>query len=103
MAEITDLVADLRAEGAELDALVAPLDAADWALPTPAQGWTIAHQIAHLAWTDRCAVLAATDEAAFAELVTASWTDPTGFVDAAAEEGAAAAPAQILADWRAGR
>lgn len=103
MADITDLVADLRAEGAALDGLVAPLAAQDWARGTPAEGWTIAHQIAHLAWTDHCSVLAATDEAAFTEVVTEAWSDPTGFVDRAAEEGAAAPPEQILADWRAGR
>ena len=32
--------------------------------PTPAEGWTVAHQIAHLAWTDEQALLAATDPAA---------------------------------------
>ena len=42
------IVADLRAESDDLDALVAPLPAAAWADPTPAAGWTIAHQIAHL-------------------------------------------------------
>ncbi|TDW18444.1 mycothiol maleylpyruvate isomerase-like protein [Kribbella kalugense] len=38
---------DLVAEGDELDALVSA--EADWSKPTPAVGWTIAHQIAHLA------------------------------------------------------
>ncbi len=64
--ELAGLLADLAAEGAELDALVAALPDADWARPTPAAGWTIAHQIAHLAWTDDVAVLAATDADAFA-------------------------------------
>ncbi|WP_406437395.1 maleylpyruvate isomerase N-terminal domain-containing protein [Streptomyces sp. NBC_00631] len=40
----------LVAEGDELDALVSAQD--DWSLPTPAAGWTIAHQIAHLAAAD---------------------------------------------------
>ena len=39
--------------------------AADWTRPTPAAGWTIAHQIAHLAWTDHAALLAVTDPDAF--------------------------------------
>jgi uncharacterized protein (TIGR03083 family) len=66
------IVADLRAESDELDALVTPLPADRWADPTPAPGWTIAHQIAHLLWTDRVALTAVTDEAAFAE-VLAAW------------------------------
>ena len=56
------IVADLRAESDDLDALVAALSADGWADPTPAPGWTIAHQIAHLLWTDRVALTAVTDD-----------------------------------------
>ena len=52
MVAIADMLADLTAESADVDAMVAGLPAARWAGPTPAAGWTIAHQIAHLAWTD---------------------------------------------------
>ena len=41
---------------AALDALVAGLPDDGWARPTPAPGWTVAHQIAHLWWTDRVAL-----------------------------------------------
>jgi uncharacterized protein (TIGR03084 family) len=94
------MVADLRAESDELDALVAELPAPRWAEPTPAPGWTIAHQIAHLLWTDRVALTAVTDEAGFAALLAEASKDPSGFVDAGAEELAATAPAELLADWR---
>ncbi len=97
------MVADLRAESDDLDALVAPLPADRWADPTPAPGWTVAHQIGHLLWTDRVALTAVTDEAGFAEVLAAAQADPTGFVDAGAEELAAVAPAELLADWRATR
>ncbi|OBH04502.1 TIGR03084 family protein [Mycobacterium sp. E2699] len=97
------MVADLRAESDDLDALVAPLPAGRWADPTPAPGWTIAHQIGHLLWTDRVALTAVTDEAEFAEVLKDAQKDPTGFVDAGAEELAAVAPAELLADWRATR
>lgn len=53
MADPGPFVADLRAESDDLDALVAHLPADRWADPTPAPGWTIAHQIGHLLWTDR--------------------------------------------------
>ena len=69
MADLKEIVDDLRAESDELDALVAPLADERWAAPTPAAGWTIAHQIGHLLWTDRGALVAVTDEAAFADVV----------------------------------
>jgi len=103
MADAGPIVADLRAQSDDLDALVAPLSAERWADPTPAPGWTIAHQIAHLLWTDRVALTSITDEAGFAEVLEAAAADPAGFVDAGADELAALAPAELLADWRATR
>jgi uncharacterized protein (TIGR03084 family) len=103
MADPGPFVAELRAESDELDALVAPLAAARWAEPTPSPGWTIAHQIGHLLWTDRAALTAVTDEAGFAEMLAAAGQDPDGFVDAGAEELAATQPAELLNDWRVTR
>jgi uncharacterized protein (TIGR03084 family) len=94
------MVAELGAESDDLDALVAPLPAHRWAEPTPASGWTIAHQVGHLLWTDRVALTAVTDEAGFAQVLAAAQADPVGFVDAGAEELATLAPPQLLADWR---
>jgi uncharacterized protein (TIGR03084 family) len=94
------IVADLAAESEDLDALVAPLPAHRWADATPAAGWTIAHQIGHLLWTDRVALTAVTDEAAFGELLQAAAADPAGFVDAGAEELAALPPVELLTAWR---
>ena len=68
MSTAEPMVADLRAESDDLDGLVADLPAARWAEATPAQGWTIAHQIAHLLWTDRVALLSVTDEAGFGKV-----------------------------------
>ena len=100
MADLSEIVDDLRAESAYLDALVAPLADERWAAPTPATGWTIAHQIGHLLWTDRASLIAVTDEAAFADLLNTAAADPLGFVDTAADELAAVAPGDLLADWR---
>ena len=93
-------MADLRAESDDLDALVADLPAERWAAPTPAAGWTIAHQIAHLLWTDRVALTAVTDEDGFAAVLEEAAKDPMGFVDAGAGELAALPPDRLLADWR---
>jgi uncharacterized protein (TIGR03084 family) len=103
MAGPAPIVADLRAESDELDALVAPLPAERWGDATPAPGWTIAHQIGHLLWTDRVALTAVTDEAGFAKLLQAAAADPTGFVDAGADELATLSPAELLAEWRVTR
>lgn len=100
---LTSTVADLRAESDELDDIVAGLSDEGWHTPTPAAGWTVAHQIAHLLWTDRVAVVSVTDEAGFTDLLTEAAQNPTGFVDAGAEELAAMPPAELLADWRATR
>ncbi|MGW4722304.1 TIGR03084 family metal-binding protein [Streptomyces sp. NPDC004291] len=94
---------DLRDESEELDRLVGELSEGQWGAPTPAPGWTIAHQIAHLAWTDRATLLAATDAEAFAAETEKALVAPDRFVDEGAEEGAALPPAELLARWRAGR
>ena len=103
MSTAEPMVADLRAESDDLDALVADLPAARWAEATPSAGWTIAHQIAHLLWTDRVALTAVTDEAGFAEVLAEAAKDPLGFVDAGAEELATLPADRLLADWRATR
>jgi uncharacterized protein (TIGR03084 family) len=62
MAALAD---DLAAESAELRELVAGLDDAGWRRDTPAEGWTIADQISHLAYFDDVAVRSAVDPDAF--------------------------------------
>ncbi|MEU6775527.1 TIGR03084 family metal-binding protein [Streptomyces sp. NPDC046759] len=103
MADPTPVIDDLRAESDELDQLVADLSPAQWTLATPAPGWTLAHQIAHLAWTDRSALLAVTDADAFAALVEKALAAPGSFVDEGADDGARLAPAELLRSWRTGR
>ena len=60
------LIEDVAAETAALREILDPLADADWQLPTPAPGWTIADQVSHLAYFDEVAVTAATDPDAFA-------------------------------------
>ena len=100
MTAATSIVAELAAESDALDALVGALPDHRWADATPAPGWTIAHQIGHLLWTDRVSLTAITDEAGFARQVAVAMDDPTGFVDTAAEELATVRPEALLRDWR---
>lgn len=95
---------DLRDEGEQLDRLVAGLAPPQWARPTPAPRWSVAHQIAHLAWTDDVAVRAATEPDAFAAHVAEAAAAPGTFVDEGAEAWVAAhPPGELLARWRDGR
>jgi uncharacterized protein (TIGR03084 family) len=103
MSRAAAVIDELRAESDDLDLLVAPLSSAAWSTPTPAPGWTIAHQIGHLLWTDRVALISVTDEPGFASVLEAAAANPTGFVDEAAEQLALVAPIELLADWRSTR
>jgi len=100
---LDQVLGDLDAETAALEAMVAPLDEAGWRTPTPAAGWDIATQIAHLAWTDEVAVAAATDKEQWDAFVIKAMSDPTGFVDVEALGGGKAAPGELLARWREAR
>ena len=104
MNDLLDVVLrDLAAEGDRLERIVADLDEAAWRTPTPAAGWDVAAQVAHLAWTDEVAVLAATDKEKWDEVVMLAIGDPDGFAGTAALAGAAADPGEILGRWRAAR
>jgi enediyne biosynthesis protein E11 len=103
VAELTDVIAALTADGDEVDHLVADLDAAEWALPTPAAGWTVAHQIAHLAATFRMAATAAADPAAFTALTARLSEDFNANVRAAMAGYLAEPPDVLLARWRVER
>jgi len=99
--------ADLLAEQADLDAIVAGLTVEQWALPTPSPGWSVADQIGHLMYFDGTAATAITDPEAFTETVTlllegmasanSTGTDPT--LDAAR----AMTPLELLHAWRSNR
>jgi uncharacterized protein (TIGR03084 family) len=102
-AVLHQVLADLTAEGDELEAAVAPLDEQDWRMPVPAQGWDIATTIVHLAWTDECAIKAGSDKAAWDALVLQAIGNPEGFVDEEALAGAKAPAPEILARWQASR
>lgn len=103
MADLAGILADLQAESVELDDLVAHLDAAGWTTPTPAPGWSIAHQIGHLGWTDDLARTAITDPATVRDSLERVVGDPYSFVDAAAGWRAEQQPQELLAAWREGR
>jgi uncharacterized protein (TIGR03084 family) len=97
------VVPDLEAEGDELDQLVAGIEPHRWHSVTPSPGWTIAHQIGHLAAADRFAALAVTDPEAFAARREEVATDLDAVNDAAAAAAALLPPGDLLAEWREAR
>ncbi|GAA4123766.1 TIGR03084 family metal-binding protein [Nocardioides fonticola] len=105
---LDQLLTDLAAEGAVLRETVVALDEAGWRQPTPAAGWDVATQVAHLAWTDEVAALAAgahtpSGKEAWDAVVLAAIADPTGFVDAEALRLGALPVPELLARWDAAR
>ncbi|MEN3539949.1 TIGR03084 family metal-binding protein [Microbispora sp. ZYX-F-249] len=103
MTDVQTVLRDLATEGAKLDRLVAGLDADQWRLPTPAPGWTIADQIAHLAFIFRLAATAASDAAAFEAMTAAAKNDFDGAVNAALKQYENDTPEVLLGRWRAER
>jgi uncharacterized protein (TIGR03084 family) len=102
MVDVREVLADLEAESASVDAMVGGLPEQEWARPTPSPGWTITHQIAHLAWTDSVTLLAATDPDAFYAKLSDAAEHLDGYVDRGAAEFMGPS-AELLARWRDGR
>ncbi|EME22611.1 TIGR03084 family metal-binding protein [Rhodococcus triatomae] len=97
-------LSDLHEEGASLDQVLSGLPTSRWTEPTPAVGWTIAHQIGHLLWTDSAALAAVSDPDRFESCyLKAAAADPHRFVDEGASEYAARPSSETLADWRSTR
>lgn len=94
---------DLIAEGEAVDQIVAGLDPADFGLPTPAPGWTIAHQIAHLASVCRLAEAAAANPEMFKEQAAGASGDFDAAVYELLKPYLAHKPRELLERWRAAR
>lgn len=92
------LLADLRQESDYLTDCLRKLDDAQWALPTPAAGWTIADQVSHLAFFDDSARLAATDADQFRAEATEMMAGGMDFPDRIAARHHNDAPHSLL-DW----
>ena len=98
------VLADLAAESDQIEAWVTPVDVVDWTTVTTPEGWTVSHQIAHLAWTDQASLTAIGGGEPFEAVMKLAINDPFGFVDAETDRWAAElAPAeQLLAGGRTG-
>ena len=99
--DIRALCADLAAEQSALDDVVEGLTADEWLTPTPAEGWDVRDSVAHLAYFDAAATLAATDPAAFEERELArAIGDRDAYFDAILARGRSLPGPDVLAWWR---
>jgi uncharacterized protein (TIGR03084 family) len=94
---------DLEAEQADLDAVVAGLDADEWLLATPAAGWSVLDTIAHLAFFDERVKLAAHDPEQFRAHLGEVLADYEAYMRRGVEHGRALGSTETLAWWRAER
>ncbi|MGV9214430.1 TIGR03084 family metal-binding protein [Micromonospora sp. RB23] len=100
MAEQQDVIAALAADGDEIDQLVADLSDEQWQLATPAVGWTITHQMAHLTATFHLAGLAAANPDGFTAMAGGLGPDFNANVVAAMAPHLHDTPAELLVKWR---
>ncbi|GAA2868492.1 wyosine base formation [Actinoplanes cyaneus] len=100
MTDAAQVTTDLAADGESIDALVRDLEPGAWATPTPAPGWTVAHQIAHLAATFRMATMAAADPDSFMALTAGLGPNFTENVTRALGQYLNDPPGVLLTRWR---
>jgi uncharacterized protein (TIGR03084 family) len=102
-ADIPALIADLAAESADLDAVLAPLPAVDWLRPTPAAGWNIGDQVSHLAYFDQATLLSITDPDQFRAQASALAAGGDNFPDRIAAQFRHQGGAELLPWFQAAR
>ncbi|WP_426245895.1 TIGR03084 family metal-binding protein [Nocardioides sp. LHG3406-4] len=98
-AVIDTLVADLAAEQAELADFLSRQDVAAWEAPTPAVGWSVRDQVAHLAHFDAMTRLSIASPEEFVRFRDAL-PDLQTYVDGIGPANAHRSPAEMLQWWR---
>ena len=100
---VDDVVNDLVAEQAALDAIVAGMAPDEWELATPSPGWAVTDQIAHLAYFDGTAALAISDPDGFVahrEHLVSMFDDADAMDAATIGPFRELSPDERLAEWR---
>ena len=104
MPTVSDLLRDLAAEQAALDAVVSGLAEESWLTPTRAAGWDVRDSLGHLCFFEESAALAVSDPAAFdIEKLEVIASMARGEAPDVAIARAAASPHDLLDRWRVAR
>ncbi|MGJ9423261.1 maleylpyruvate isomerase family mycothiol-dependent enzyme [Aeromicrobium sp. CF3.5] len=91
----------LREEVEAISALLDDIGGEDWSTETPAEGWTVQHQVAHLISVYTLAGRAASDPDGFRTFLTHLSSDFGGNVAAAMEPMLTKSPDELVAMWAA--
>ena len=94
-----EICRDLHDEQEALDAIVSLLTNEQWDTITPFIGWSIKYEIAHLAFWDMAAKLAASDGEAFNKLIESMFATEDAY-DESQRELRTATPAYVMDYWR---
>jgi uncharacterized protein (TIGR03084 family) len=94
------VISDLSAEHAALDALVADISEAQWRTTTPAEGWDVADSLSHLHFFDIRAALAIADAEGFATDTADMMAKFASGGDPSVAFGRSARGEELLAEWR---
>jgi uncharacterized protein (TIGR03084 family) len=97
--KLQQICSDLRDECEWLDNLVAPLSEVQWNLITPFVGWSIKTEIAHLAYFDSTARLAATDPQTFKKHLVSVFQSPEKYMESQ-RKIRTEVPGKVLKFWR---
>lgn len=92
------ILSDLAAAQADLRSLLLSLGPEEWDRPTSSPGWTVRHQVRHLAHGEELGALAATDPERFGAELTRLLAD-LGAVDAAATAASHETSEALVARW----
>ncbi|MFI2652161.1 TIGR03084 family metal-binding protein [Micromonospora fulviviridis] len=95
-----NVFADLADDCAALDQIIAELEPDDWRRGTPAPGWEVRHQVAHLCAVFRLAATAASDAPAFRARMDQLGDDFDANVMVALSRYLDTGPATRLQRWR---
>ena len=97
--KLKEICRELHNEQEALDAVVSKLSDEQWEIITPFIGWSIKYEIAHLAYWDMTARLAASDEAAFRQLIQSMFVSDEAYMESQ-RELREATPAFVMEYWR---
>jgi uncharacterized protein (TIGR03084 family) len=95
---LNPLLSDLAAAQSDLRSLLLELGPDDWDRATPSPGWTVRHQVRHLAHGEALGGLAATDQAAFGAELTRMRADLRA-VELATTAVTDETPHELVARW----
>jgi uncharacterized protein (TIGR03084 family) len=101
--DVEQIASELEAEEQALDELVAGIDDAAWKKSTPAEGWDVAANIAHLALADELAAMAVHDPERFKETLARALSNPDEADRIADGSDRYDDTGELLTWWRASR